>query len=167
MHQKFQPFRVSLMVRIFKAQTMEVLPAGWLQTLGFCSVPFPRPIPRFNSSAKMRSVYIVVGKNVRDGYERVYPECDGNPRIAVHSCVGRIRSRVVELASQPWTPNEKKVTILSPVCVSITGVCLTKEDHSRLEHNYSTCLLNIAFYLHRGHFIIHFNDSPDLRMSWP
>ncbi|OMP11247.1 hypothetical protein COLO4_03940 [Corchorus olitorius] len=61
---------------------MEVLPAGWLQTLGFCSVPFPRPNPRFNS---------------------------------------RIRSRVAELASQPWTPNEKKVTILSPVCVSVTG----------------------------------------------
>ncbi|OMO64266.1 hypothetical protein COLO4_32089 [Corchorus olitorius] len=38
------------MVRSFKAQTMEVLPAGWLQTLGFRSVPFPRPIPRFNSS---------------------------------------------------------------------------------------------------------------------
>ncbi|OMO90055.1 hypothetical protein COLO4_19415 [Corchorus olitorius] len=109
MHRKFQPFRASLMVRIFKAQTMEVLPAGWLQTLGFCSVPFPRPTPRFNSRREQKV----------DGVT-VYPVCDGNPRIAVHSCVGRIRSRVAELASQPWTPNKKKVTILSPVCVSIT-----------------------------------------------
>ncbi|OMP12784.1 hypothetical protein COLO4_02765 [Corchorus olitorius] len=71
------------MVRSLKAQTMEVLPTGWLQSLGFRSVPFPRPIPRFNSrnffqwgrrEQKVDGVTVYVyrgfGKNVRDGVER-------------------------------------------------------------------------------------------------
>ncbi|OMO82794.1 hypothetical protein COLO4_22810 [Corchorus olitorius] len=73
------------MVRSFKAQTMEVLPAGWLQSLGFRSIPFPRPIPRFNS----RNFFQWGRREQKVDGVTVYGEGDGNPRIVVYSCEGR------------------------------------------------------------------------------
>ncbi|OMP09755.1 hypothetical protein COLO4_05162 [Corchorus olitorius] len=51
---------------------MEVLPAGWLQTLGFCSVPFPRPNPRFNSRTSEMDMKRVISEGGQLFCERAF-----------------------------------------------------------------------------------------------